>query len=186
MRSGLSSRVRDELPVGMPLHQTVVHPCERDIGLEPAIYQARGDVHRHGEIPAGRSGSRPRAHLIAAHPFANERPTSDDFITGRFAAAPLERGPGDLHVPRLALDGSLYVTRHRTLTRESQRVLFESGRGKRLGAGFGDRGKDVLSYFGGKNGAELGGRIVRFLCGSSRREKQRGRDEGQSHAGLRF
>jgi hypothetical protein len=65
-------------------------------------------------------------------------------------------------------------------------VLFESSRGKRLGAGFGDRGKDVLSYFGGKNGAELGGRIVRFLCGSSRREKQRGRDEGQSHAGLRF
>jgi hypothetical protein len=63
----------------------------------------------------------------------------------------------------------LYVTRHRALTRESERVLFESSRGKRLGAGFGDRGEDVLSYFGGKNGAELGGRIVRFLCGSSRR-----------------
>jgi len=71
MRGGFPSRVRDELPVGVPLHHSIVHPRERYIGLESAIYQARGDVHRHGEIPAGRSGACPLAHLLTTHPFTN-------------------------------------------------------------------------------------------------------------------
>jgi hypothetical protein len=186
VRGGLSSYVRDELAVRLALRHPVVHPCERYIGLESAIYQARRDVHGHGEVTAGRSRPGPLTHLLPAYPFANQLGTGDYFVTARLTAAPLERGLGDLHVPRLALDGPLYVTRHRALTRESQCVLFESSRGKRLSASFGDSGKDVLSYFGGKNRTELGGRIVRFLCGSSRREKQRGRDEESCHAGLRF
>src|SRR5688500_1152258 len=186
MRGGFPSRVRDELPISVPLHHPVVHARERYIGLDSAIYQARGDVHRHGEIAAGRRRLRPLAHLLATYPFANELGTRDHFATPRLAAAPLEGGLGDLHVACLALDGPLDVTGHRALTRESQRVLLQRSRGKRLGPGFSDRGKDVLSYFGGENGAQLGGRIVRFLCGSSRREKQRGRDKKQSHAGLRF